>query len=233
MPRWLVGGTLVVTLSIVLAGVLLYGSMHRLSGWLGARNAILWRAELGLRLGQAHAGKTLLLAGDSRLAMLDGPLIEAGRWHEVNVAIGGSTAAHWHQMLADRSNGACYDAAFLWAGINDLMHQHAPAEATVEHVVAVALRLRDYAQRVFLLEQIPVRLAGKEDFSRTLSARVVEVNRGLHERLAGEPNVIIIATHDALRAPDGLLERWCSDDGLHLNEKGQAWLRQRIGDPFR
>jgi hypothetical protein len=45
--------------------------------------------------------------------------------------------------------------------------------------------------------------------------------------------VELVAIHDALRAPDGLLVRWFAYDGLHLSAQGQRWLSERIASLLR
>lgn len=227
--RWLAGSALLVALGAALAGFLLYGSMYRLSSWLGPSRAIEWRVELGLRLGQARSKRALLLAGDSRLE-IDGPLLRTGGWTEINVAMGGTALSDWDEWLVERPAARRYDAVIFWAGINDFLHRGAAVDATAEHLAAIARRLRRYARRVFVLEQIPVRVPPQEGDAVHLSVQIAELNRGVHERLAGASSVTIVAAHDELRAPDGLLQRWCSDDGLHLNAEGRAWLRRRIAN---
>lgn len=228
---WLAGGIVAVTVFGVGMGsaVVLSAPMSRLSRWVGPRNAVVARVELGLWWAGLRSRKTLLIVGDSRFEVLEASVPERGGWQAVNVAMSGSTAADWHALLAERDAAERYDAALLWVGTNDFVNHDAAIEPTVGHAVAVARRLGSYARRVVVLEQIPVRLAS-DVTSRRVSARVVELNRGLHERLAREPGVHVAPLHAALLAADGLLAPWCTDDGLHLNEQGNTWLRRRIED---
>lgn len=225
-------GLIVLAAAAVLLGVgagtaVLHGSMQRLSSALGARSAVQSRIALSGWWGRLQRKETLLLAGDSRIEGLGGAVLAGAGWHEVNTGIGGTSAADWRVFLGSPGPHPRYDAALFWAGINDFLHHDAGAQDVASHVLAVTRELKQYADRVVVLDQIPVRVGPKARAER-LSQRVAELNTRLYELLAHEPNVTLLRVHDALRASDGLLEPWCTDDGLHLNDAGDAWLRRRI-----
>lgn len=229
-------GVLAALVALAGCGLFVLSSPQRMRDWVGLRPAVQLHTELGLLWDRSPSQRTLLLTGDSRLQELSGPLLEQSAWREVNVAQGGSTAGQWAQALEDRKPRAVndtYDVAILWVGINDFLNHASAMEATAEHIVTAARRLRGYAKRVIVLEQIPLRMPWDIEASRLLSEKVARLNPVLRARLSAEQGIELATIHDALRAPDGLLVPWFARDGLHLSDEGRRWLRRHIASLVR
>jgi len=208
---------------------LVCGSVHQPARLLGVTNAVRARITLGSLLSSALGREGVLLVGDSRIEALPSPSSSdrAPRF-VVNAGVSGTSAHAWLELLPSQTaDGSRYGAAVWWAGVNDLLYGTASEAAVADDVSRIALRLRHHARRVLVLEQSPVRLDSVAR-SRSLDARLVAVNLRVAERLAREPGLSVLAIHDRLRDADGQLARWCSDDGLHLNASGNAWLVQRM-----
>lgn len=203
-------------------------SVHASIRVLGRDNAIAARIEAGLTLAQIAGREGVLLVGDSRVEAMPGPALHgAAHTFVVNAGVSGTTAEVWTAALPPRSSSRRYATAVLWAGVNDLLFGRAAAADVATRISHLALRLRQYARRVRVIEQIPVRLA-QLDASHALNARSAEINAGVRARLRREPAIAIVPLHDALRAPDGQLSPTYSDDGLHLNPKGQGLLLRHL-----
>lgn len=217
---------IVVALAIV--SLYLCSSMQRSQRWLGATRAVRLHSAIGLRISRLLSERAVLLVGDSRIESLRWPLHGYEGWRATNVGIGGTTAAMWSDWLAGSPSTTPYEAAVLWVGVNDLLTRGADVSATEDKVVGAARGLLSYARRVYVLEQIPVRFASKRLISEKISDDVRQLNVGVAHKLSQEKAVSIMQLEEALRAPDGLLCDWASGDGLHLNERGQAWLSERL-----
>lgn len=209
--------------------LLVCGSVHRPARLLGTSHAVRARIALGGMLGAALGRDTMLLVGDSRVEALPSPALAAGSpLFVVNAGVSGASAQAWLELLPARAGDEPrYGTAVWWAGLNDLLYGRANDATVADYVSRVALRLRHHARRVLVVEQIPVRLGSVAE-SQALDARLAAVNAEVRARLARDPGLSIFAIHDRLRDADGQLARWCSDDGLHLNAAGNAWLVRRI-----
>lgn len=225
-------------LALSLLGVLVCGgaataalvgaSVHASIRVLGRDNAIAARIEAGLTLAQVAGRDGVLLVGDSRVEAMPRPALHgAAQTLVVNAGVSGTTAEVWTAVLPPRSSRRLYATAVLWAGVNDLLFGRATAAEVAARISHLALRLRQYARRVRVVEQIPVRLA-QLDASHAFNARSAEINAQVRARLRREPGIAIVPLHDALRAPDGQLSPTYSDDGLHLNPKGQGQLLRHL-----
>ena len=209
--------------------MLVTGSVHLSARLLGTSRAVAARVALGSTLGAMLGRDTMLLVGDSRIEALPTPTRASGApLFVINTGASGTSARAWLDLLPSWAAGdSRYEAAVWWAGVNDVLYGRVSEAAVAESVSLVALRLRHHARRVLVVEQIPVRLASVAE-SRPLNARLAAVNGQVRRRLAPETGVSTLAIHDALRGADGQLAGWCSNDGLHLNAAGNAWLLQRI-----
>jgi len=219
------------TLSILaVAACAVWGPIDWSARAFGVPAAVTARIELGLVFSRLASRKTMLFVGDSRAEQLG-----ASGWGNrplwrVNAGLAGSTAAQWERLLAPRPNRALrYDVAVLWVGVNDFRYADASPEAVSHHVAQLALRLRDYARHVLLLEQTPLRL---DDTKRSidLSMRSKIVNTQVQVAIADQTGIELVPLYEQLRGIDGLLAPWCSQDGLHFNAKGNGGLVDRVAE---
>jgi lysophospholipase L1-like esterase len=203
-------------------------SVHASIRLFGRDTAIAARIEAGLTLAQVAGRKGVLLLGDSRVESMRPPALHGAAYtYVVNAGVSGTTVETWATLLPPRSSTRRYATAVFWAGINDLLFGRTAAAQVATRISQVARRLREYAQRVWVVEQIPVRLA-QLDASQALNARLTEINARVRAQLRREPAITIVSLHDSLRDPDGQLSSSYSRDGLHLNAKGQAQLLRQL-----
>lgn len=213
---------------LVLAGAVtaavVGASVHASIRLFGRDAAIAARIEAGLTLAQVAGRKGVLLVGDSRVESMRPPALHGpAHTYVVNAGVSGTTTEAWTELLPPRSSTRRYATAIFWAGVNDLLFGRAPAAEVATRISQIARRLREYAVRVWVVEQIPVRLS-QPDASHALNARLAEINAKVRTQLRREPAIAVVSLHDALSEADGQLSSTYSRDGLHLNAKGQAQL---------
>jgi lysophospholipase L1-like esterase len=190
-------------------------SVHASIRLFGRDAAITARIEIGLALAQIAGREGVLLLGDSRVESMPPPALHGvARTYVVNAGVSGTTTEAWTALLPPRSSTRRYATAVFWAGVNDLLFGRPSAAEVATRISQIARRLRQYALRVRVVEQIPVRLAQLEG-SNAMNTRLAEINARVRAELRREPAIAIVPLHDALSAPDGQLSPAYSGDGLH------------------
>ena len=169
------------------------------------------------RRGDALIGSdATLLLGDSHLHGFPTSLLPGS----VNFSIGGETAAHLAERVADYTAIGRVRQVVLLTGRNDLAQGRAPAAVAD----AVGRVLGYLPQRtVVVLLGIPTVRSGGNAVNSTR-----ETNRLLAELCAARPNCRFVSTESLADASGALDARFASADGVHLNPAGYAELATLI-----
>lgn len=169
------------------------------------------------RRGDALIGSdATLLLGDSHLHGFPTSLLPGS----VNFSIGGETAAHLAERVADYTAPLRVRKVVLLTGRNDLAQGRAP-EAVAESVGRI---LGYIPQRtVVVLLGIPTVRSGGNAVHSTR-----EANRLLFGVCAARPGCRFVSTETLADASGALDARFASADGVHLNPAGYAELAALI-----
>jgi lysophospholipase L1-like esterase len=169
------------------------------------------------RRGDALIGSdATLLLGDSHLHGFPTSLLPGS----VNFSIGGETAAHLAERVADYTAPLRVRQVVLLTGRNDLAQGRAP-EAVAESVGRI---LGYIPQRtVVVLLGIPTVRSGGNAVNSTR-----EANRLLFGVCAARPGCRFVSTESLADAGGALDARVASADGVHLNPAGYAELAALI-----
>ncbi len=169
------------------------------------------------RRGDALIGSdATLLLGDSHLHGFPTSLLPGS----VNFSIGGETAAHLAERVADYTAPLRVRQVVLLTGRNDLAQGRAPAAVAD----AVGRILGYIPQRtVVVLLGIPTVRSGGNAVHSTR-----EANRLLAEACAARPGCRFVSTESLADAGGALDARVASADGVHLNPAGYAELAALI-----
>lgn len=169
------------------------------------------------RRGDALIGSdATLLLGDSHLHGFPTSLLPGA----VNFSIGGETAAHLAERVADYTAPLRVREVVLLTGRNDLAQGRAP-----EAVAASVGRVLAYIPQrtVVVLLGIPTVRSGGNAVNSTR-----ETNRLLAELCAARPGCRFVSTESLADSSGALDARFASADGVHLNPAGYAELATLI-----
>jgi lysophospholipase L1-like esterase len=169
------------------------------------------------RRGDALIGSdATLLLGDSHLHGFPTSLLPGS----VNFSIGGETAAHLAERVADYTAIGRVRQVVLLTGRNDLAQGRAP-EAVAESVGRILAYIPQ--RTVVVLLGIPTVRSGGNAVNSTR-----ETNRLLAELCAARPGCRFVSTEALADASGALDARFASADGVHLNPAGYAELATLI-----
>lgn len=169
------------------------------------------------RRGDALIGSdATLLLGDSHLHGFPTSLLPGS----VNFSIGGETAAHLAERVADYTAPLRVRQVVLLTGRNDLAQGRAP-QAVAESVGRVLAYIPQ--RTVVVLLGIPTVRSGGNAVNSTR-----ETNRLLADACAARPNCRFVSTERLADADGALDARFASADGVHLNPAGYAELATLI-----
>jgi lysophospholipase L1-like esterase len=215
--------------------------------WLGLRGDAWWSVRLlglqtaaGLRvhggLGAARllGRSALVLLGDSRLEMMGSDGIDpGGRWL-VPAGLSGTTARLWSGVLASEERGTAPVVFVIWLGVNDVVNERASGDDVVRRLRAITdYALRGSDDRVLLLEQFPLALPPSAEAAR-VERELRVINSGLAAMAEADARVDLLPLWTRLgaqRGADGCAD--CLLDALHLNERGNAFVRELLSAALR
>jgi lysophospholipase L1-like esterase len=189
-------------------------------------------AAMGLRVRSGLAAAALLgrrglvMLGDSRFESLGIDWLQADDRMVVPAALAGATARGWNDALRCASFAATPTTLVVWLGVNDMVNERASGAETLRRLQAiVACAQQGAANRVLLLEQIPVRLSPAVENAR-IEQELRAINAGLDELAQRSDRVELLPLWSRFGG-DGATAACadCYDDGLHLNARGEAFLR--------
>lgn len=171
-----------------------------------------------------------VLLGDSRLSLLDASAWPASLGPPVNLALAGSTAQRWRELLAEGLPLLSPNAhAVIWFGINDLQNLNRAPEAVARDVRAIAESLAPHVRAVSVLEQIPVSRPELTPQRNAALAREIERFNAL---LASAPfasaRIQRVALFERFADAAGRPLAALYEDGLHLSARGHAQLVRQL-----
>jgi lysophospholipase L1-like esterase len=176
--------------------------------------------------GAEHLGyDPILLIGDSRAVGLGQPHFDQPRTIVFNMGVSGSTAAQWRTFLEHlRVPYPEAATAIIWLGVNDFIHDAAPAQVVAQHLRHVVATLHSKGDRVLILDQLPL-----DAKAAPLDGRVNIGSRDLNALFEAAP----LTTATLIRVSDLFVPNSSANstpqlsDGIHLTSRGneQVWHR--------
>ena len=213
---------LLATSSLGLLAVAIYGSREadRINPWVRVS------AQMLAALGAEYLGyDIILLIGDSRVAALGQRDVVQPRTIVFNMGVSGSTAAQWRTFLEHlRFRFPKAATTVIWLGVNDFIHDAAPAQVVARNLHHLAVTLNSNGHRVFILDQVAL-----DSKAAPLDKRANVGSRELNALFEATP-----FTAATLVRISNMFEQDASSnltpllsDGIHLTSHGnqQVWCR--------